>query len=207
MLTRHGLSDTVQMGALAAYVKRAPLVHPLCRRWIHRILVIFPEIAGKETPMDLKKLTARQTANYHYMADAMRRLEWDLHNHIEGTARIPPEWHEIAQRQHDQPTERVTVRLDRDVLRFFRSMGAGYGPRLNEVLRSYMHARLAGLIKGADTTEFHRRQREVHDGERPVWGETGALLGEGEVAAEDVRAEGRARAKEGVRAKWAGREV
>ncbi len=34
---------------------------------------------------DLSKLTASQRANYHYMADALRRLEWDLHNTIEAT--------------------------------------------------------------------------------------------------------------------------
>ena len=46
---------------------------------------------------DLSKLTGRQRANYHYMADALRRLEHDLHNTIEATNRIPLEWHEIAQ--------------------------------------------------------------------------------------------------------------
>jgi len=149
--------------------------------------------------MDLTKLSPKQTANYYYMADAMRRLEWDLHNHIEATSRIPDEWHEIAKARGDQPTERVTVRIDRDVLRFFRSMGAGYGPRLNAVLRSYMHARLAGVIKGAETVEFYRRGRDVHDGERPVWGDTAQSLGHGEPAEADVKAERRARGREAMR--------
>lgn len=154
--------------------------------------------------MDLTKLNAKQTANYYYMADAMRRLEWDLHNHIEATSRIPDEWHEIARNKPDQPTERVTVRIDRDVLRFFRSMGTGYGPRLNAVLRSYMHARLAGVIRGAETVAFYRRQREVHDGERPVWGETAASLGEGAPEEADVKAERRARMKEAMRLRGVG---
>ena len=147
--------------------------------------------------MDLTKLTAKQRENYHYMADAMRRLEWDLHHHIEATSRIPAEWHEIAKARHDQPTERVTVRIDRDVLRFFRAMGAGYGPRLNEVLRSYMHARLAGVIKGAETVDFYRQQREVHDGERPLWGDTGRALGDvPEATAQEKRTEKIARLRE-----------
>jgi uncharacterized protein (DUF4415 family) len=141
--------------------------------------------------MDLAKMTAKQRENYHYMGEAMRRLEWDLHNHIEATGRIPTEWHDIARTRHPQPTERVTVRLDRDVLRFFRSMGAGYGPRLNEVLRSYMHARLAGVIKGPDTMDFYRKQRDDHDGARPMWGgfaevETGTPPDEADVKAEAV---------------------
>ena len=44
---------------------------------------------------NLKKQTARQRATT-YMMDVMRRLEWDLHNTIEPTGRIPEEWHEIA---------------------------------------------------------------------------------------------------------------
>lgn len=127
--------------------------------------------------MDLKKLTATQRKHYHYMADAMRRLEWDLHHHIEATSRVPEEWHEIARRVEDQPTERVTIRLDRDVLRFFRSMGAGYGPRINEVLRSYMHARLAGVIRGAETVNHYARAQDYHDCERPMWGEAARMAG------------------------------
>ena len=147
--------------------------------------------------MDLSKLRAGQTAHYHYMADAMRRLEWDLHHHIEATGRVPTEWHEIARRRHDQPTERVTVRIDRDVLKFFRSMGAGYGPRLNEVLRSYMHARLAGVIKGAETVDYFRRASEDHGGERPLWGDTARAFGEGEaVTSAEEAAERKARVRE-----------
>ncbi|HMO07726.1 MAG TPA: BrnA antitoxin family protein [Paracoccaceae bacterium] len=147
--------------------------------------------------MDLKRTTAKSRTNYHYMADAMRRLEWDLHHHIEATSRIPTEWHDIARRRHPQPTERVTVRLDRDVVRFFRSMGAGYGPRINEVLRSYMHARLAGVLKGAETEDYFRRAEEVHEGERPMWGATGRELdGEAAPSAAEVQAERKARLRE-----------
>ena len=131
-----------------------------------------------------RKMTAKARENFFYMSEAMRRLEWDLHHTIEATNRIPEAWHEIAQRAHPQPTDRVTIRLDRDVLKFFRSMGAGYGPRINEVLRSYMHARLAGVIGGADTAEMFRKGGEF-DSARPVWGETGVGLGMGEPTAED----------------------
>ena len=36
--------------------------------------------------------------------------------------------------------ERVTLRLDRDVLAWFRSQGQGYQTRINAVLRAYMAA-------------------------------------------------------------------
>lgn len=34
--------------------------------------------------------------------------------------------------------ERITIRLDADILEFFRSEGSGYQSRINKVLREYM---------------------------------------------------------------------
>ncbi|MFM7334804.1 MAG: BrnA antitoxin family protein [Tabrizicola sp.] len=87
---------------------------------------------------DLRKQTPRQRAQMTYMMDVMRRLEWDLHNTIELTGRIPAEWHEIATATPRPAKTRVCIALEADVLKFFRSMGEGYGPRINDVLRSYM---------------------------------------------------------------------
>lgn len=39
-----------------------------------------------------------------------------------------------------QPKQSVSIRLDRDVLEFFKSKGRGYQTRINAVLRSYMEA-------------------------------------------------------------------
>jgi uncharacterized protein (DUF4415 family) len=150
--------------------------------------------------MAKERMTARERASYFYMAEAMRRLEWDLHQTIEATSRIPAEWHQIAQRADRQPTERVTLRLDRDVVKFFRSMGTGYGPRINDVLRSYMHARLAGVIRGAETMELFRREEEEMEAERPIWGADAASLGEGAVEEADLEREARARLREKMRA-------
>ena len=35
----------------------------------------------------------------------------------------------------------ISVRIDRDVLEFFKSQGSGYQTRINAVLRSYMEAK------------------------------------------------------------------
>jgi uncharacterized protein (DUF4415 family) len=40
-----------------------------------------------------------------------------------------------------QPKEAISIKLDRDVLAFFRKQGRGYQTRINAVLRRYMHAR------------------------------------------------------------------
>lgn len=150
--------------------------------------------------MDLQKLGPKQRANYHYMADAMRRLEWDLHNHIEATGRVPVEWHDIAKERGAQPKVRTTLRVDADVVRFFKSMGAGHLTRMNEVLRTYMHARLAGVIRGAETMDYYKRRAEYHDGERPLWGDTARMLGElPEAGEEEIAAERTARVREEVK--------
>jgi uncharacterized protein (DUF4415 family) len=147
--------------------------------------------------MDLKKQTSKQRKHYSYMMDAMQRLEWDLHHHIEATSRIPDEWHEIAKRRGPQPKVKVTMRLDTDVLRFFKSMGAGHLPRMNEVLVSYMQARLAGVIRGAETIDHFRNAETFHNTpRRPMWGDFDRMLGE---AAPPTRAEEDASIMESLR--------
>ncbi|MBA3909795.1 MAG: hypothetical protein C0524_07865 [Rhodobacter sp.] len=127
---------------------------------------------------NLKKQTPRQRANMTYMMDVMRRLEWDLHNTIELTGRIPEEWHEIAQATPRSAKMKVNLCLEADVVKFFKSMGEGYGPRINDVLRSYMHARLAGVIRGAETIAHFRHREGAHDGPKPAFGDMERELGE-----------------------------
>jgi uncharacterized protein (DUF4415 family) len=45
-----------------------------------------------------------------------------------------------------EPKLAVSLRLDADVLRFFRGFGAGYQTRINEVLKAFMQARGAGDV-------------------------------------------------------------
>lgn len=126
---------------------------------------------------DLKKLTPKQTAHYTYMMDVMARLEWDFHNTIEMTGRIPEAWHEIARQTPDRPKVKVNIGLEEDVVKFFKSMGDGYGPRINAVLKSYMHARLAGVIKGAETMAHYRRRENGFDGAKPQFGDIAKATG------------------------------
>lgn len=152
---------------------------------------------------DLKKQTPRQRAQMTYMMDVMRRLEWDLHNTIELTGRIPEAWHEIATATPRSAKEKVTLALEADVLKFFRSMGEGYGPRINDVLKSYMHARLAGVIRGAETLAHYREREEAHSEGKPQFGDVAKAFGwewgdEGPEVAEAVRAKAQEYAQKGV---------
>lgn len=99
-----------------------------------------------------KKLTQRQTMNYGYMVDAMKRFEWDMHHAIMMEGRVPHAWEDVWETRRPGRT-RVTLRLDDDVLKFFRAMGGQYGPKVNDVLRIFMHAQLAGFFEGHETPE------------------------------------------------------
>jgi uncharacterized protein (DUF4415 family) len=46
-------------------------------------------------------------------------------------------WQETITVELPEPKEQVTLRLDRDLLRWFRAQGRGYQTRINAVLRSY----------------------------------------------------------------------
>lgn len=97
---------------------------------------------------------AKHRAQYHHLATTLRGLEEDLRWGLDGSARIPEEWHRIAQGVPAPAKVKQTLRLDADVLAFFRSMGAGHLTRMNAVLRAFMHARLAGVVKGPETVTY-----------------------------------------------------
>ncbi|KEJ88858.1 hypothetical protein DSW25_14535 [Sulfitobacter donghicola DSW-25 = KCTC 12864 = JCM 14565] len=60
----------------------------------------------------------------------------------------------MARGKMRQAKTRVTLRLEEDVVKFFRKMGPGYQQRMNDVLSAWMHGRLAGLIDGPDASDI-----------------------------------------------------
>lgn len=57
-----------------------------------------------------------------------------------------------------EPKLAVSLRLDADVLRFFRGFGSGYQTRINEVLKAFMHAR-SSSENGSAATAMPRLAR------------------------------------------------
>ena len=54
---------------------------------------------------------------------------------------VPPGWHSVESRAPVKPKKtKLTVTLDADMVAWFRALGRGYQPRMNAVLRAYMHA-------------------------------------------------------------------
>ena len=119
--------------------------------------------------MDGKPLTKAQREHHHYLTDVLARVDYDMHHRIWINQRVPGDWHRIA----TTPTphkKRVTIRVDEDVLKFFRSIGRDYGPRMNDVLRAFMHARLMGLLHGDETIDQFKAQEESGPHDRPDFG-------------------------------------
>lgn len=107
-----------------------------------------PQPKQPRSPNSARK-TLNKTQRVH---DSFSRL---AHRDIDRDfthAPVPVEWHNIwAERdRRADKKKRVTISVDEDVLRFFRAMGAGYGPRMNRVLRAFMHDRLAGRVHGPE---------------------------------------------------------
>ncbi|OYW61313.1 MAG: hypothetical protein B7Z40_18715 [Bosea sp. 12-68-7] len=79
------------------------------------------------------------------------RIDALTEEEIEAAARSDPEWDglldldwskvEITRPARKQP---ISIRLDEDVLDFFKRDGAGYQKRINAVLRSYVTAAAKG---------------------------------------------------------------
>ncbi|MFN0115095.1 MAG: BrnA antitoxin family protein [Paracoccaceae bacterium] len=135
-------------------------------------------MADEDFLPDLKQMSARKRAQMTYMMDVAWRIEWDLHNAINERGFIPEAWHEIARATPRGKRRKVTMSIDEDVIRFFREMGIGHLGRMAEVLKTYMHARLAGLVNGAETLNHYKRRETYHAGARPAFGENARILGE-----------------------------
>jgi hypothetical protein len=126
---------------------------------------------------DLARMTPRQRSHATYLMDVMHRLEWDFHHTIFRGRRIPPEWTEIARATPRSSKVKCTLDIEADVLKFFKSMGKGHGPRMNDVLRAYMHARIAGVIDGAETIAQYKDGLVGDNSPKPAFGDVGRMLG------------------------------
>lgn len=98
--------------------------------------------------------------HYHNLAGTLRDLEGDLRWGLDGSDRIPAAWTEIAQSPAVPAKAHLSLRVDEDVIKFFKSMGRGYLTQMNRVLRAFMEARLAGVVKGAEAVVYEPTEME-----------------------------------------------
>ena len=53
-------------------------------------------------------------------------------------ADVPRDWHRLAEAVMPSPKRLLSLRLDADVLDWFKRQGSGYQTRMNAVLRAFM---------------------------------------------------------------------
>jgi len=53
---------------------------------------------------------------------------------------IDPDWMDRAKVVSSRPKERVTIRLDPDILEWLKAQGKGYQTRINAILRAYVES-------------------------------------------------------------------
>ena len=106
---------------------------------------------SKPTPRE--RFTASERLHYRFLGDQLRELEWDIRHPQMMRLRVPPEWHEIC----TNPTKHrraVTLRLNEDVVKFFKGLGPGYQEKMNRVLAAFMHARLSRMVEGPESIDY-----------------------------------------------------
>ncbi|TVS05947.1 MAG: hypothetical protein EA407_01105 [Rhodobacteraceae bacterium] len=72
------------------------------------------------------------------------RTDWDAlrrKGDYEGEQEFPVDWTR-AELVTPEPKKAISLRVDPDVLEFFKSEGPGYQTRMNAVLRTWMKAHL-----------------------------------------------------------------
>ena len=75
-------------------------------------------------------------------SDELAEMEdWTRDDATEGPDLGPNFWRDAKVVYPAGPKERLTVRFDRDMVRWFRAQGKGYQTRMNAVLRSFYEAR------------------------------------------------------------------
>jgi uncharacterized protein (DUF4415 family) len=83
--------------------------------------------ARGESQTDLARVVAKTEAELE--ADIASDPDW---------ADIPPNWYENAEMSYPPHKTALSIRLDCDVVEWFRSQGPGYQTRINAVLRTYV---------------------------------------------------------------------
>ena len=110
------------------------------------------------------RMTTRQRRHHYFLVDLMKELNYDLHHQLQRIAEAPQRG----------VKERMTLRLDSDVVKFFRGTGQGFQSRMNDVLRCYMHARLSNMIE--DGARFREYIDDEEVARRPLVGDTEDLF-------------------------------
>lgn len=96
-----------------------------------------------------RKLSKQEQRKHIEMLQHCMGLQLDMKEAHLKELIIPKEWAEISAIPAMPGKERITIRLDKDVVKWFRHLGPGYQRRINSVLRVFMLATLSKELDGA----------------------------------------------------------
>jgi uncharacterized protein (DUF4415 family) len=105
-----------------------------------------------------RKMT--KTERLHY--DRFLRNAWELKAETgvypEMSWEIPEAWN-ILEKDLDvaEPKDRITLRLDRSVVQFYRAMGRGYQARMNRILATYAQMHILRMLEPDAGLEWRSR--------------------------------------------------
>lgn len=109
---------------------------------------------------------ARKAAKADFNA-TLDQLQTDLmHSWVDKS--LPDDWSGLDTWHPVTPHKtKICLRLDADMVRWFKKLGPGYGARMNMVLRIYWKALQAGMIQGYhnDDTIPRIRNAALHEAE------------------------------------------
>jgi hypothetical protein len=105
-------------------------------------------------------MTQKQTSGVTFR-QTQRDIEQDLRE-LNQIGHIPSGWL-IADDRIEPATTRVTMRLDTDMVRWFRKLGPRYQVRMNAILRMYYHGVVSGEIEIAEPVVQSPKAAEVEE--------------------------------------------
>lgn len=96
---------------------------------------------------DRKRSKAEERAFAEMMSE-LENQELELDCIRRKQALVPADWYQVHNAAPTAPAKKkITIRLDNDILEWYRSLGRGWQPRMNAVLRAYMKAVIAKEIE------------------------------------------------------------
>lgn len=108
-----------------------------------------------------------KTRAHTEMLHELERLQEDLRAHWLYEC-LPADWHGLdTWAPTPRHKTRVTLRLDADMVKWFRNTGPGFGARINAVLRIYWLGLLSGDVKAHldddSTPRLRAYARDLHE--------------------------------------------
>ncbi|MEM9045195.1 MAG: BrnA antitoxin family protein [Pseudomonadota bacterium] len=100
-----------------------------------------PSIAERKSALEFKLEILRQKREWD---------EWMIEREM-----IPKAWRKMEEiAPCSMPKKKLNLCLDQDVVKFYRGLGRGYQARINAILRTWMHARIAKVIEGHGDSDW-----------------------------------------------------